>query len=152
MQGDYGLFQCSVPCHNKTYDNEKPILEMVESQKNCRIPTSLIPKCPVCGRNMEMNLRADDRFVQDEGWYKHAELYQEFLESAKEKKLVLIEICVGYNTPAIIKYPFENFTYLNDSVSLVRINKDYAFSPKEIENKTILFDEDVKEIFESLKK
>lgn len=82
-QGDYGLFQCSVPCNNKTYDNKELIIKMVEQQKDMKIPTSLIPKCPVCGKNMEMNLRADDKFVQDEGWYEHARAYQEFVDNTK---------------------------------------------------------------------
>ena len=101
-QGDYGLFQCSVPCHDKTYDNEDLIKKMYNSQKDGKIPSELIPKCPICGRNMEMNLRADDRFVQDSGWYEHARLYQEFIDKIKGKKVVLLEIGVGYNTPSII--------------------------------------------------
>lgn len=71
-QGDYGLWQCSKACHNKTYDNEKIVRQMVSEQKNMKIPTELIPKCPVCGAPMTMNLRCDDRFVQDEGWYRAA--------------------------------------------------------------------------------
>ncbi len=149
-QGDYGLFQCSVPCHNKTYDNKELVLKMVEQQKDCKIPISLIPKCPICKRDMEMNLRSDDRFVQDEGWYEHAKLYQEFLEKTKNKKLVLIEIGVGYNTPAIIKYPFEQLTYLNKNINLIRINKDYPTCPHEIETKTILFNEETNKIIKDL--
>ena len=151
-QGDYGLFQCSVPCHNKTYDNKELILKMVKDQKDMKIPSNLIPKCPVCGRTMEMNLRADDRFVQDEGWYKHAELYQEFVEKAQNKKLVLIEIGIGYNTPAIIKFPFEKMTYKNKNTNLIRINKDWAICPEQICKKTILFDEDIKTILTDLAK
>lgn len=149
-QGDYGLFQCSVPCHNKTYDNRELVFEMVKNQKNCRIPTNLIPKCPVCGREMETNLRADDRFVQDEGWFEHANLYQEFLDKVKGKNLLLIEIGVGYNTPAIIKYPFERMTYQNKDTHLIRINKDYPICSKEILNKTILFNEDTNKIIKNL--
>lgn len=152
MQGDFGLFQCSVPCHNKTYDNEDLIVKMVKEQKNCKIPSELIPKCPVCGRPMEMNLRADDDFVQDKGWYEHAELYQEFLDKTKNKKLLLIEIGVGYNTPGIIKFPFERMTFLNKNTHLVRINKGYPICPEEIKNKTVLFDEDVAEILLNLQK
>lgn len=150
-QGDYGLFQCSVPCHNKTYDNKELIEKMYREQKDGKIPSHLIPKCPVCGRNMEMNLRADDRFVQDDGWYQHAELYQEFLDKIKNKKVVLIEVGVGYNTPAIIKYPFERMTYQNKNFHLVRINKDYPTADEAISNKTICFDEDTVQIFQDLK-
>lgn len=145
-QGDYGLFQCSVPCHNKTYDNKELILKMVKEQKDMRIPTALIPKCPVCGREMEMNLRADDKFVQDEGWYQHAKLYRTFLEKMQNKNVVLLEIGVGFNTPSIIKYPFEQITYSNKKAHLIRINKDYPFCANEIKNKTILFDEDIDKV------
>lgn len=150
MQGDYGLLQCSVPCHNKTYDNEQLILKMVREQKDYRVPTQLIPKCPVCGRNMEMNLRADDRFVQDDGWYQHAELYQEFLEKTKGPKLLLIEIGIGFNTPAIIRYPFEKMTYLSKDTHLVRINKDYPIYPQELVGKAISFDEDIDIILDEI--
>lgn len=150
-QGDYGLFQCSVPCHNKTYDNKDLILQMVQEQKDCKIPSSLIPKCPVCGRTMEMNLRADDKFVQDDGWYLHARKYQEFVDKAKKKKLVLIEIGVGYNTPVIIKYPFERMTYQNKNTYLIRINKDYPICSDEIENKAVMFNESVDRVINDLK-
>lgn len=149
-QGDYGLFQCSVPCHNKTYDNKELIEKMYREQKDGKIPSNLIPKCPVCGRNMEMNLRADDKFVQDAGWYEHARLYQEFLENIKGKNVVLLEIGVGYNTPAIIKYPFERMTYQNKNFNLIRINKDYPIASEEISSKTICFDEDTMQILKDL--
>lgn len=149
-QGDYGLFQCSVPCHDKTYDNKELIEKMYREQKDGKIPSNLIPKCPVCGRNMEMNLRADDKFVQDAGWYEHARLYQEFLENIKGKKVVLLEIGVGYNTPAIIKYPFERMVYQNKNFNLIRINKDYPIASEEISGKTICFDEDTMQILKDL--
>lgn len=149
-QGDYGLFQCSVPCHDKTYDNKELIEKMYREQKDGKVPTELIPKCPVCGRKMEMNLRADDKFVQDAGWYEHARLYQEFLDKIKDKKVVLLEIGVGYNTPAIIKYPFERLVYQNKNFNLIRINKDYPIASEEISNKTICFDEDTMQVLQDL--
>ncbi len=150
-QGDYGLLQCSVPCHNKTYDNEALIIQMVNEQKDMKVPSYLIPKCPVCGRPMEMNLRSDDKFVQDEGWYIHAELYKKFLKKSQNKKLVLLEIGVGYNTPIIIKYPFEHMTYKNKGTSLIRINKDYPICSKEIIDKSIMFDEKIQDIIKEIK-
>ena len=149
-QGDYGLFQCSVPCHDKTYDNKELIEKMYNEQRDGKIPSKLIPKCPICGRNMEMNLRADDRFVQDEGWYMHARLYQEFLDRIKGKNVVLLEIGVGYNTPSIIKFPFERMTYQNAHFNLIRINKDYPMAGEEIVKKTICFDEDTMKTLEDL--
>lgn len=168
MQGDYGLLQCSVPCHNKTYDNKDLIIKMLKSQnflkeKNdhfeitdkkywkTEIENFLVPKCPVCGKPMEMNLRADDRFVQDEGWYKQARAYDDFVDKTEGKNVVLIEIGVGYNTPGIIKYPFESMTYFNKNTHLIRINKDYAICDEKIKNKTILFDEDTAKIISDLK-
>lgn len=167
MQGDYGLFQCSVPCHNKTYDNKDLIFKMLKSQnfiieKNgkieifgkskwkTKIDSALIPKCPVCGREMEMNLRADDKFIQDDGWYAHVQAYQNFVDKTKGQKLVLLEIGVGYNTPAIIKYPFERMTYFNKNTNLIRTNKDYDVCSDKISHKTILFNEDVFDILKSL--
>lgn len=168
MQGDYGLFQCEVPCHNKTYDNEQLILKMLMSQNFLEktndgytithrskwkmvIDSNFIPKCPVCGKNMTMNLRADDTFIQDNGLEEHLKLYEKFLCETKGKKLVLLEIGVGYNTPVIIKYPFEKMTYQYENINLIRFNKDYAICPKEIKEKTILFDENISEIFNLLK-
>ena len=168
MQGDYGLFQCEVPCHNKTYDNKELVFQMLLSQNflekidngyiladkskwKMKIDSALIPKCPVCGRNMTMNLRADDTFIQDDGWEKHLKLYDKFLSQSKGHDLLLMEFGVGYNTPIIIKYPFEKMTYINDNTNLIRFNKDYAICPKEIENKTILFDENISIVLNKLK-
>lgn len=108
-QGDYGLFQCSQPCCQKTYDNEKQIRKMYESQHYMKIPKELIPHCPVCNKPMAMNLRADDTFVQDENWYLAAERYENFLQTHKVAdgaKVFFLELGVGSNTPGIIKYPF----------------------------------------------
>ncbi len=168
MQGDYGLFQCEVPCHNKTYDNKELVFKMLLSQNFLEkthngykitdkskwkmvIDKNLIPKCPICGKNMAMNLRADDTFTQDDGWEEHAKLYEKFLKSSKNSNLLLMEFGVGYNTPIIIKYPFERMTYQNRNTHLVRFNKDYAICPKEIEDKTILFDEKIENILNELK-
>ena len=112
-QGDYGLFQCSEPCHKKTYDNEEQIRAMYEAQQDMKIPTELLPKCPVCGKPMSMNLRADDTFVEDEGWHTAALRYEDFLNENKDKNIVYLELGVGGNTPGIIKYPFWNMTYSN---------------------------------------
>ncbi len=125
--------------------------EWLKSTKNCQIPESLVPKCPVCGGNMEMNLRKDANFVQDENWYKQLEKYEDFLEKAKNKNLVLLEIGVGFNTPGIIRFPFEQMAYNNIKTTLIRINKDYPQTMLEIGNKTISFNEDTAGIIEDLK-
>ena len=150
-QGDYGLFQCSKPCHNKTYDNEEQVLKMFKGQKDNLIPSSLIPRCPVCGRVMETNLRSDDRFVEDDGWHQAANNYSKFLEENKNKKVLFLELGVGWNTPAIIKYPFMQMTYKFKDANYVCINKGDNYIPKEIKDKSILIDDDLSEIINILK-
>ena len=109
-QGDYGLWQCASPCHQKTYDNEEAVRKMIKAQTDMRIPTELIPKCPVCGAPMTMNLRSDNTFVQDEGWYAAANRYDDFIRRHKELHILYLELGVGANTPSIIKYPFWQMT------------------------------------------
>ena len=147
-QGDYGFLQCGEACHNKLYYNEDLIKEMVEKTVDCKIPSDLIPTCPVCGAEMETNLRKDNLFVQDEKWYEANERYSNFLRKIEDNKVVFLELGVGYNTPSIIKYPFEQWTYDNENAKLVRINRDYPDAIKENESKTISFDEDMDEIFD----
>ena len=151
-QGDYGLFQCSTPCHNKTYDNEEMIINMLKNFKDGLIPTSLVPKCPVCGKEMMPNLRSDDRFVEDEGWNEHAKLYQDFLNNNSDKKVLFLELGVGWNTPSIIKYPFIKMTYKFNDTFYVCINKGENYIPKEIEDKAIVVDDDLGLIIDELLK
>lgn len=151
-QGDYGLFQCSKPCCNKTFDNEAVIKEMVKSQKNMKIPTELIPTCPYCNAPLTMNLRCDDKFVEDEGWQKAAERYQNFLRTRENQKIVFLELGVGMNTPIIIKYPFWQMTAKNKNATFACINKGEAICPDEIENRSILFNDDIKKVLKDLDK
>lgn len=150
-QGDYSLLQCENACHNKLYDNKEMVEEWLDNTENCEIPKGLVPKCPVCGKNMEMNLRKDANFVQDENWYKQSKNYEDFLDSTKNKNVVLLEIGVGFNTPGIIRFPFEQMVYNETKTTLIRINKDYPQTMLEIANKSILFDEDTNKIIEDLK-
>lgn len=150
IQGDYSLMQCENSCHNKLYTNKTIVEQWLKFTQNCKIPKKLIQKCPICGGNMEMNLRKDETFIQDENWYKQSEKYNDILEKAKNKKLVLLEIGVGFNTPGIIRFPFEQMTYNNINTTLIRINKEYPQTMLEIENKTITFDEDTNKIIKEL--
>lgn len=149
-QGDYGLFQCSEPCQQVTYDNEEMIRGMYEQQSEMKIPSELIPKCPNCGKPLTMNLRSDDRFVEDEGWHKAAGRYDEFNKTHKGKVLYL-ELGVGYNTPVIIKYPFWQRTFDNPKAIYACINFDEAVCPEQIEDKAILIEGDIGEVLEDLK-
>lgn len=149
-QGDYGLFQCSEPCHPKTYDNEESVRAMCENQHDMKIPAELLPKCPVCGKPMSMNLRSDDTFVEDEGWHEASLRYQDFLNENKDKNIVYLELGVGGNTPGIIKYPFWNMTYSNRKSKYICINKGEAVVPKEIEKQSICVNNDIYEVIKSL--
>ena len=146
-QGDYGLFQCSEPCCQKTYDNEDIIRKMYAEQENMLIPTELVPRCPKCGRPMTMNLRADETFVQDEGWYRAAERYEEFLRRHENLHILFLELGVGYNTPAIIKYPFWQMTAKNPKAVYACLNFGEAFCPEQIRPQAICMDADIGTIF-----
>ena len=151
IQGDYSYLQCENACHNKLYNNKELVEKWIHNTKNCKIPSNLIMKCPVCGGNMDMNLRKDANFVQDSNWYNMSQKYEEFLDKTKNKNVVLLEIGVGFNTPGIIRFPFEQMTANNKKTTLIRINKDYPLPMLEIKSKTISFDEDTNKIIEDLK-
>lgn len=142
-QGDYGLFQCSVPCDIDTYENEEIIRRMMKEQKDMKIPTELIPKCPKCGKPLTMNLRSDDRFVEDEGWLKASERYENFLRTRQNQSVLFLELGVGYNTPVIIKYPFWQMTAKNPKATYACINYGEAVCPREIERQSICIDSDI---------
>ena len=145
-QGDYGLFQCSEPCSQETFDNEAVIREMMERQKDMKIPTELLPVCPHCGKPLTMNLRSDDKFVEDEGWHRAAERYENFLRTRANEKILFLELGVGYNTPVIIKYPFWQMTAKNPNATYACINKGQAVCPAEIRHKSICINDDLSNI------
>ena len=142
-QGDYGLFQCSEPCCQETFDNESVIREMVKRQENMKIPTELLPTCPHCGKPLTMNLRSDNKFVEDEGWHRAAERYENFLRTRAGQKILFLEFGVGYNTPVIIKYPFWQMTAKNPNATYACINQGQAVCPPEIEQRSICMNADV---------
>ena len=145
-QGDYGLFQCSEPCCWETFDNEAIVLEMLNRQKDMKIPTELLPVCPHCGKPLTMNLRSDDKFVEDEGWHRAAERYQNFLRTRANEKILFLELGVGYNTPIIIKYPFWQMTAKNPNATYACVNNGQAVCPTEIRHKSICINGDIANI------
>lgn len=149
-QGDYGLFQCSEPCRRETFDNEGVIRAMAEQQRDMRIPSSLIPRCPYCGRPLTMNLRADDKFVEDEGWHTAAGRYSDFLRRHENAAVLFLELGVGRNTPAIIKYPFWRMTAANDKATYACINLGEAVCPREIEKRAVCIDGDIMSVMDAL--
>ena len=149
-QGDYGLWQCSEPCHNKTYDNEAAVRAMFEQQRDMKIPAELVPHCPVCGKPMSMNLRADDTFVEDEGWHRAAERYDRFLAEHEGQHVLFLELGVGMNTPVIIKYPFWRMTFANENAVYACVNFDEAYAPDEIAARSICINGDIRRVLEKL--
>lgn len=149
-QGDYGLWQCSEPCHRRTYDNEETVRRMFAEQRDMRVPTELIPRCPVCGKPMTMNLRADDTFVQDEGWYHAQSRYQDFLRRHEGMRVVFLELGVGRNTPVIIKYPFWKYTHNNTNAFYACINFQEAFAPREISGRSVCVGVDIGEFLKDV--
>ena len=149
-QGDYGLFQCSEPCCQETFENEALIREMVTRQENMKIPTELLPVCPHCGKPLTMNLRADNKFVEDEGWHRAAERYENFLRTRAGGKILFLELGVGYNTPVIIKYPFWQMTAKNPDATYVCINQGQAVCPEEISKKSICINYDIGQVLKAL--
>ena len=149
-QGDYGLFQCSRPCCQETWDNEDTIRAMVDQQSDLRIPSELVPHCPHCGAPATMNLRSDGTFVEDEGWHKAAARYSEFLRRHESMHTLYLEIGVGGNTPGIIKYPFWQMTAANPRATYACVNLGEACTPRELEHRSILIDASANEVIARL--
>ncbi len=142
-QGDYGLWQCSGPCHSKTYDNRETVFRMAAEQRNMRVPSALVPYCPKCGRPMTMNLRCDGRFVEDEGWHAAAERYAGFLRRYSGLKILFLELGVGGNTPGIIKYPFWRMAAASPSAAYACINLEDVSVPQEIAGRSVCIRSDI---------
>lgn len=149
-QGDYGLWQCSEPCCNETFDNENAVRTMVKEQCNMKIPDELIPRCPHCGKPMAMNLRCDNSFVQDKGWHAAAERYEEFIRKHRNLHILFLELGVGFNTPGIIKYPFMQMTAENPKAIYACINMNEAYAPDEIADRAICIDGDIGKVIENI--
>lgn len=150
VQGDFALFQCSKPCRQETFYNEKYIREMIKYKKEMKIPIELIPKCPYCGRNMSMNLRADDTFVQDKNWDEQKNRYEEFLKMSDNSKILFLELGVGFNTPSIIKYNFWRMTLNNKKSVYASINLGECYCASDIEERSICIDYDIAEVLKKL--
>lgn len=142
-QGDYGEIQCAKGCHQKVYDGVGLFLQMDQARQDCEIPSHMVPKCPVCGGNMAMHLRCDQYFVEDAHWNEAAANYEEFLREQNEKKVVLLELGVGFNTPAIIRFPFENMARENKNWSLIRLNLNEAVIPESFGERGIGINADI---------
>lgn len=150
-QGDYGLFQCSEPCCKETFENEEIICSMMEQQKDMKIPSGLLPVCPHCGKPETMNLRSDNKFVEDEGWHKAARRYELFLRRHQDMRVLFLELGVGYNTPVIIKYPFWQMTAKNPKAIYACVNHGEAACPAEIGRRSICLNGDIGELLKQVR-
>lgn len=142
MQGDYGLWQCSVPCRQETWSNEDAVRDMVASQRDRSIPSNLIPVCPYCGAEAMMHLRIDHRFVHTEEWHAAARRYEDFLTSHAHDQVLFLEIGVGWNTPSLIKYPFWRATLENPRATYMSLNHEVPI-PAEIAERSIAMSGDI---------
>ena len=149
-QGDYGLFQCSEPCSQVTYDNEAAIRAMVARQRDMRVPADLLPVCPRCGKPLTMNLRSDERFVEDEGWHAAAARYEGFLEALQGRRTLFWELGVGFNTPGIIKYPFWQMTWKDPSAVYACVCRSGAAAPAPIASRSICVEADIRQVLDAL--
>ena len=123
---------------------------MISHTKDCRIPAFLVPKCPVCGGEMDTWVHHSPLFIRDEHWNNCDKQYQAFLKRSRRKRIVYLEMGVGFNTPGIIRYPFEQLTYQNSNATLIRFNRDFAGGAEENKDRTISFSEDMIEIVNQL--
>lgn len=151
VQGDYGQMQCAVGCHPKVYSDKDSVEEILKHSHDMTVDSKYLPVCPVCGGNMDVHVRKNRFFVQDEAWDKAAESYEEFMERyADHGKVVLLELGIGFNTPTIIRYPFEQVTYRNPKATLIRLNSDYPHGPAETASRTISFTENMEKVVKAL--
>ena len=152
VQGDYGQMQCAVGCHPKLYSDKETVEQILAHSENLTVPKEYVPVCPVCGGNMDVHVRKNQYFVQDEAWHAAADRYERFMDKyADRSRVVLLELGIGYNTPAIIRYPFERITYQNPGATLIRLNADYPQGPAETASRTISFTENMGEVIDNLK-
>ena len=149
-QGDYGLFQCATPCHQKTYDNEKIVKRMIAEQMDMRIPSELVPRCPVCGGPMAMNLRSDETFVEDEGWHAASERYADFISQHLHDKILFLDLGSGGNTPIVFKIPFIQWTMQNPNAVYATVNLGEAFTVDQIRDRSIVIDADINDVLNAL--
>ena len=149
-QGDYGLFQCATPCHQKTYDNEEVVRRMIAEQMDLRIPSELVPKCPVCGGRMEVNLRSDETFVEDEGWHAASERYADFIRRHLHDNILFLDLGSGGNTPIVFKIPFIKWTMQNPNAIYATVNLGEAFTVDQIKERSIVIDADINDVLNAL--
>lgn len=152
VQGDYGLMQCAVGCHPQLYSDKSTVETILKHSHDLTVDTEYVPVCPVCGGNMDVHVRKNQYFVQDEAWHAAAERYEEFMSRyADNGRIVMLELGIGFNTPAIIRFPFERIAFQNPKATIIRLNSDYPEGPAETASRTISFTEDMDTVIKRLK-
>lgn len=152
VQGDYGLMQCAVGCHPQLYSDKSTVEAILKHSHDLTVDTEYVPVCPVCGGNMDVHVRKNQYFVQDEAWHAAAERYEEFMSRyADNGRIVMLELGIGFNTPAIIRFPFERIAFQNPKATIIRLNSDYPEGPAETSSRTISFTEDMDTVIKRLK-
>ena len=149
-QGDYAYFQPADGKKKELYHNKEWVERALPQIRDCRIPTELIPTTPY-GQPVAMNLRCDDTFVEDAHWHRQASRYTDFVRHAADKRLLLLEFGVGYNTPVIIRFPFEHMAAKLLNTTLIRFNRDYPQSSMQLpRDRFTAFTEDLSQIMNHL--
>ena len=152
VQGDYGLMQCAVGCHPQLYSDKSTVETILKHSHDLTVDTEYVPVCPVCGGNMDVHVRKNQYFVQDEAWHAAAERYEEFMSRyADNGRIVMLELGIGFNTPAIIRFPFERIAFQNPKATIIRLNSDYPEGPAETASRTISFTEDMDTVIKRIK-
>ncbi|MGN1140860.1 MAG: Sir2 family NAD-dependent protein deacetylase [Oliverpabstia sp.] len=149
-QGDFGLFQCSKPCHMDTYDNKDILQKMISKENNMRVPKELIPHCPKCGREMDFNLFWDDTFVRDKGWHIAHERYLKYLENHQKGFILYLELGVGFNSPGVIKVPFWNMAAQNPESVFASVNLTLPCCPEFLQDRSIILQADIDRVITDL--
>ena len=148
VQGDYGFNQCARGCHDSLYPNRElveDILAAADEGDPTRAPSGLVPHCPVCGGPMAAHLRIDGAFVENAAWHDARERCLRFAEGVRDERTVLLELGVGWNTPSIIRLPFDRLATSCDA-PLVRLNRDDARVPDGREGRAAGLQGDIAEL------
>lgn len=147
IQGDWRYFQCSDRCHDQIYFNQEMVEEMYANIEGTRVPTKLIPACPVCGQDMEPWVRSHI-FLEGTAFRNELIKFQTYLMKNKYKKILFLELGIGTMTPMFIKEPFWEMTYSLPRAYYISVNPKDAIVPKEIKEKGLGINEDIAQVLQ----